>query len=140
MIFLLIRQMRNHQTQFSNVLGQQKDGEYFVLKRDIAANPKIFNKLKPYLEQIEKISLSSVIDYIENFFIQTHIDIRKMFEQEITTTLSSIDEFEKGMLANDIKGHFAFPDFVANVEEDSMNAKINQVTEFNSLRSSLTKQ
>lgn len=140
MNFLLVRQMRNHQTHFSNVVGQQKDGEYFVLKRDIAASPKIIDKLKPHLEQIEKIPITSVINYIENFFIQTHIDIRKMFEQEITSALSTIDEFEKEMLANDIKGHFAFADFVANVEEDSMSAKINQVAEFNSLRDTLTKQ
>ncbi|KMP50158.1 hypothetical protein [Bacillus cereus] len=68
--FLLVRQMRNHQTHFSNVVGQQKNGEYFILKRDIAASPKIIDKLKPYLEQIEKISLTSVIDYIENFLFK----------------------------------------------------------------------
>ncbi|MGE1054511.1 hypothetical protein [Bacillus cereus] len=140
MNFLLIRQMRNHQTHFSNVVGQRKDGEYYVLKRDILSSTKVYNKLRPYLEQTEKTPLSSVIDYIENFFIQTHIEIRKMFEQEITAALNSIDEFEKEMLANGMKGHFAFGDFVKNAEEEPLNIKINQIAEFNSLRSTLTKQ
>lgn len=140
MNFLLIRQMRNHQTHFSNVVGQQKDREYYVLKRDILSTPKVYEKLKPHLEQIEKIAISSVIDYIENFFIQTHIEIRKMFEQEITAALNSIDEFEKEMLANGMKGHFAFGDFVKNAEEEPLNIKINQIAEFTSLRSTLTKQ
>ncbi|HDR4901627.1 TPA: hypothetical protein QCR38_003884 [Bacillus cereus] len=140
MNFLLVRQMRNHQTHFSNVVGQQTNGEYFILKRDIAASPKIIDKLKPYLEQIEKISLTSVIDYIENFFIQTHIDIRKMFEHEITTALDYIDEFEKEMLVNGIKGKFAFADYIKNVEENPMNIKVNQVSEFNILRSTLTQK
>ncbi|PGW74483.1 hypothetical protein [Bacillus thuringiensis] len=140
MNFLLVRQMRNHQTHFSNVVGQQSNGEYFILKRDIAASPKIIDRLKPYLESIEKISLTSVIDYIENFFIQTHIDIRKMFENEITIALDYIDEFEKEMLVNGINGTFAFADFIKNVEGNPMNIKVNQISEFNTLRSTLTEK
>ncbi|CJA87774.1 Uncharacterised protein [Streptococcus pneumoniae] len=63
-----------------------------------------------------------------------------MFEHEITTALDYIDEFEKEMLVNGIKGKFAFADYIKNVEENPMNIKVNRVSEFNILRSTLTKK